>query len=80
MTAGIEKYRTITPMHRTILDEDVGREDQLLGQAEISAEIILIFELTGDFDLVSEPVVFVSMRSIRNGRSNITGTVKRPLC
>ena len=31
-----------------------------------SAEIILIFELTGDFDLVSEPIVFVSMRSIRN--------------
>ena len=25
-----------------------------------------LFELTGDFDLVSEPIVFVSMRSIRN--------------
>jgi len=28
-----------------------------------------------DSDLVSEPIVFVSMSSIRNGRSNITGTV-----
>ena len=34
------------------------------------------WELTGDFDLVSEPIVFVSMSSIRNGRSKITGTVK----
>ena len=25
-----------------------------------------IFELTGDFELVSDPIVFVSMRSIRN--------------
>ena len=34
----------------------------------------------GDFDLVNEPIVFVSTSSIRNGRSNRTGTVKRPLC
>ena len=37
-----------------------------LADARASAEIILIFELTGDFDLGSEPIVFVSMRSIRN--------------
>ena len=36
----------------------------------------LILGLTGDFDRVSEPIVFVSMRSIRNWRSNRTGTVK----
>ena len=33
-----------------------------------SAEIKLISELTGDFKLASEPIVFVSMTSIRNGR------------
>ena len=38
---------------------------QLQQAAMHSAEIKLIFELTGDFDLVSEPIVFVS-RSIRN--------------
>ena len=32
----------------------------------ISVEIILIFELTGDLDLVREPIEFVSMRCIRN--------------
>ena len=32
----------------------------------LSAETILIFELTLIFDLVSEPIVFVSMSSIRN--------------
>ena len=31
-----------------------------------SVEIILTFELTGDFELGSEPIVFVSMSSIRN--------------
>ena len=35
-------------------------------EVSVSAEIRLICELTGEFDLGSEPIVFVSMSSIRN--------------
>ena len=39
--------------------------ESTLETAAACAEIIN-FELTGDFDLVSEPIVFISMSSIRN--------------
>ena len=38
--------------------------EQTTIRVDFSAEIILIFELTGDFELGSEPIVF--MTSIRN--------------
>ena len=42
-------------------------EDAALGELIREAQcLILIFELTGDFEVVSEPIVFVSMGSLRN--------------
>ena len=51
-----EEYETEEAPEKEETDEDLARP---------SAE--LLFELTGDFDLVSDPIVFVSMSSIRNG-------------
>ena len=49
----------------TVLAQSVAL-DHYSVKVDSSAEIKLIFELTGDFELGREPIVFVSMRYIRN--------------
>ena len=44
----------------------LGSAEPYCDRVQSSAEIKLFFELTGEFELVSEPIVFVSMSSIRN--------------
>ena len=48
---------------RAVTGEIVRRSREVEHELET---VPLIFELTGDFELVSEPIVFVSMSSIRN--------------